>query len=132
MFGPFLHENLLQFSFHQVRNLIIKSTLFLNTCLPKVQTWQTAVQTTNIIWKDVQKGQTYVGHVFWQQILQSLAHSVALCDYSFTSLVTCARWVRHQRSSADDTLQSFLQWRSGTDLIISQWVHYNVFLHIIL
>lgn len=52
---------------------------------------------------------TYIVHVLAQQVLQGLAHGVALGYNAFTAIVACAGGVGHEGGATDDALQTFLK-----------------------
>lgn len=52
---------------------------------------------------------TYVAHVLREQVLQRLAHGVALGHDALAPVVARAGRVSHERRAADDALQALLQ-----------------------
>lgn len=71
---------------------------------------------------------THIIHIFCQQILQCLSHSIALLNDLEPPVVSRAEGVGHERCSTDDGLQTFLEGRTGSHFVVGQWVHVDAFL----
>lgn len=71
---------------------------------------------------------TYVAHVLRQQVLESLAHRVALGHDALAAVVARAGRVGHEGGAADDALQPLLQGGAEALLAERQRVHDDLFL----
>lgn len=71
---------------------------------------------------------TYVAHVLGEQVLQRLAHGVALGHDALAPVVARAGRVGHERGAADDALQALLQRRTEAVLAEAQGVHDDLLL----
>lgn len=70
----------------------------------------------------------YIVHILCEEVLQGLAHSIALLHNLEAPVITCAEGVRHERRPADDGLQPLLQGRPCAYLVVGQRVHVDALL----
>ena len=66
---------------------------------------------------------TYIVHVFREQALQCLSHSVALLYDALSPFVSGARRVCHQGGATDDALESFLKRWPTANFVVVEWIH---------
>lgn len=74
------------------------------------------------------KWDTYISHILWQKILESLAHRIAFSHDALSAVITSTWRVGHEGSTTDDALEALLQRGAEAFLTKCQGVHDDLFL----